>query len=278
MRWAIVGLAVLAVGCSRPEPGGDHQRMSDVAESGPNIGVNRAPGVSLSYNYAFRLPIQRIVSVQEEHASQCEALSAMRCRITGMTYSVGRDRRISASLAVKLAPEIARHFGKQAVDTVIKRGGMLSDAQIDSEESGAAINAVDRDAAAIKAEQERIVAQLAKPGLSSAERTQLQSRLAELAVEERQSQSVRGEAALKLASTPMMFTYRSGDVDPGLSDGPILGAIKDGWANIVAGIAMILTVLITLIPWIVTSAIFVWLWRRFGARLANPRGSGEDPS
>lgn len=274
MRWGIIGLALLIVGCSKSEPEASREDVAASESAGPNVGVTQAPGVSLSYQYGFRLPIERIAAVQEEHAAQCEALTATRCRVTGMTYNVSRNRTISASLQLKLAPEVARRFGKKGVDTVVQRGGMLSDARIDSEESGAVIASVDRDGAAIDTERARINAQLSQPGLGSAERTQLQERLAQLSNEQRQSQAVRGEAALKLASTPMTFLYQSGDVDPGLSDGPILGALKDGWTNIISGVATILTLLITLIPWVTVIALGIWLWRRFGARL----GLRHDPN
>ena len=271
MRWGVIGLALLVLGCSKAEPDGQREEAK-VAEAGaPDVGIARTPGVALSYEYGFRLPIERIAAVQEQHAAQCEALTPARCRITGMNYHVGRNRTVSAALAMKLAPEIARRFGKQGVDIVVRGGGMLADASIESEEAGATIAAVDSDQGAIDAERVRIAGQLARPGLSAAERTPLQARLAALADEGRQGQAARGEAALKLASTPMTFNYESGDVDPGLSDGPIIGAIKDGWANIISGFALILTLLITLAPWIATIAIVVWLWRRFAVRLGLRR-------
>jgi hypothetical protein len=236
------------------------------AASAPNVGVTRSPGVSLTYRYGFRLPAERIAAVQEEHAARCEALTAARCRITGMDYEVRSNRTIAAVLAMKLAPDIARGFGRGGVDVVLKRGGMLSRASIDSEESGAVVDAVDRDNADIAQERGRIEGQLAKPGLSAAERTQLQAQLTDLSNQKRQSAPVRDDAARKLAATPMTFTYLSGKVDPGLSDGPILGAIKDGWANIVAGFAIILRIAITLVPWALVIGLIIGLWRRFGRR------------
>jgi hypothetical protein len=271
MRWAVIAGMLLLAACSKAEHQDAREEVATTAGRAPNVGVTPIAGLSLSYQYGFRVPIERISSIQEEHASQCEALTPARCRITGMTYQVGRDRTISASLQFKLAPDAARRFGKQGVDTVARRGGMLSYARIDSEESGAVVDAVDRDAAAINAERRDINEQLAKPGLSASERTQLQARLAQLADEQRQSSAMRGQAALKLASTPMTFQYESGDVDPGLTDGPILGAVKDGWANIISGVATILAILITLIPWVVTAGLLVWLWRRFGVRLGLRR-------
>ncbi|MCE7797707.1 DUF4349 domain-containing protein [Sphingobium sufflavum] len=268
--WLATTLLLLAA-CGRKPEAAEEKGFADTQALMPNVAVTRVPGMSLTYQYGFRLPAERLAMVQEEHAAQCEVLTPARCRITGMDYQVQRNRTITASLQMKLAPEIARGFGKTGVETVVKRGGMLSGARIDSEESGAEVEAVDRDNAAVEQERSRIVQQPARPGLSAAERTQLQARLDGLSDQKRQSVAVRETAALKLASTPMTFTYVSGNVDPGLSDGPIIGAIKDGWANIVAGFAIILTVLITLLPWAVLAGLLVWLWRRFGRRLFAAR-------
>ncbi|MEO6717587.1 MAG: DUF4349 domain-containing protein [Novosphingobium sp.] len=262
---------MLIAGCSKPanDTSGDHAAT-------PRVGISSAPGVSLTYLYGFRLPVERIASVQEEHAAQCEALAAPRCRIVGMTYDVSRDRTVTASIQFKLAPEMARHFGKQGVDAVVKRGGMLASSKIESEESGTVIADAERDRASVEAERSRIEKQLAQPNLGSPERIELQAKLSELANAIRESQTTRSEAASKLASTPMTFIYESGDVDLSLSDGPILGAIKDGWSNIVAGFALILMMLITVLPWIGTLALIVWLWRRFGARLGSRREPNDE--
>jgi hypothetical protein len=223
--------------------------------------------VAVSYDYSFRLPIERLAGVQEQHAAQCETLGISRCRIVGMTYQALSNRTISATLALKLAPDIARQFGKKGIDAVVSQGGMLAEARIDSEEVGAAMAAVDSEADAIAKERKEIADQLAKAGLGAAERAQLQARLAPLRDTERQGQATKAGAALKLASTPMNFGYESGDVDPGFSDGPILGAIKDGWANIIGGVAVLLVLLISLAPWVATLLFLLWLWRRFGHRL-----------
>lgn len=272
-RTGMVLALLLLAGCGQKPEAADERGFADAEPAVvPNVDVTRVPGVSLTYLYGFRLPAERLVTAQEEHAAQCEALTPTRCRITGMEYEVRRNRTIAASLQMKLAPDIARGFGKRGVDTVLKRGGMLSSARIDSEESGAVVDTADRDAAAIAEERARIDAQLAKPGLPAAERTQLQARLADLSEQKRQSAPIRDDAARKLASTPMTFTYISGTVDPGLSDGPIIGAIKDGWANIVAGFAIILTILITLLPWALVGGLLLWVWQRFGRRIFAAKG------
>ena len=267
MRNSVIVMALFLAACGEKPSEKQAEVMQEPAA--PDVAITRTPGVSLTYRYGFRLPPERVASVQEAHAAQCEALTPTRCRITGMSYQVHRDRTINGSLIMKLAPDIARDFGKKGVAAVAERGGMLTDASIESEESGAVVDAAQSDERAIAEERDRIERQLARPGLPAAERTQLQARLAELSDRRQQTIAVREEAQLKLANTPMTFDYASGQVDPGLNDGPLLGAIKDGWANVVAGIAFLLMLAISLIPWMVSAAgLFLgWLGvRRWLAR------------
>lgn len=258
MRKSVIAMALLLAACGQKP---SEERL-DVAQepAAPDISVTHIPGVSLTYRYGFRLPAERLASVQETHAAQCEALTPARCRITGMNYQVLRDRTITGSLVMKLAPGIARDFGKKGVATVIGHGGMLTDANIDSEESGAVVDAANRDEKANLDERGRIEQQLARSGLPAAERTQLQARLVELSNQRQQTAAAREEAQLKLANTPVTFSYVSGQVDPGLNDGPLLGAIKDGWVNVVASIAFLLMLAITLLPWAVALAGLVAIW------------------
>src|SRR6478736_101847 len=150
MRKAILFLALALVGCSKAEnSGGGGQMVStDLAEEqasngtqGPNVAPSAIAGVAMTYAYQFRLAAPQIAGTQEKHAQQCEALGPTRCRITGMEYHAGRDRSIVGQLSFKLAPELARRFGKQGTDLVIAAGGMLTDAKIDSSDEGSTIAA-----------------------------------------------------------------------------------------------------------------------------------------
>jgi hypothetical protein len=266
LRKAIVALALLAVGCSKAAP--NEERMADVSQkqAAPELRATLTPGVALSYSYSFRLPAARVASAQEKHAMQCEALGAARCRIVGMSYHVVQTRSAQGTLALKLAPELARGFGKQGAATVTEQGGMLSDAEISSVEAGATIAAANRDDQSITSEQQQIARQLASQTLGDDERVQLQSRQAALADARRAAAGTRAEAAALLASTPVTFYYASGVIDTGFRDGPFIGAVKDGWANVVDGSLIMLKLLITLCPWIVLAAVLAWLWRRFGRR------------
>lgn len=260
-------VAVMALaGCGQaPQDGGTEPPAS------PDIRATAIPGIALTYRYGFRVPIGQLSSLQEEHAARCEALTPARCRIAGMTYDVRRDRRIDASLDMRLAPDMARRFGKEGVDAAVRKGGMLMTASIDTKDAGAIGAQVDKAAGTIAAERAEINRQLANPGLSGTERAALRQRLGTLADDDRAAVQARTEAAQLLASTPVTFTYASGEVQTGLTDSPILGAMKDGWANVVSGSATIVMLLITLTPWVAVALFLAWLWRRAAWRFRRDR-------
>ncbi|MDQ4419524.1 DUF4349 domain-containing protein [Sphingobium sp. DEHP117] len=239
---------------------------AEEAVSGPNVGVSSAPGLSLTYRYGFLLPPERVATAQEDHAARCEALGSNLCRISAMSYEVGRDRTISASLQLKLAPQAARQFGREAINLTTKHGGMLTSSRIESEETGQAVASSQAEQKSLAADRARIENQLKRTDLGSAERQELQAQMSTLGSDIRDAQTVQRDASLKLTTTPMTLDYASGNVDQSLSDGPIIGAIKDGWTNIVSGISVIIMIAITLLPWLLTGALVIVLWRKYFRR------------
>ena len=90
-------VAILA-GCSGPT--GPSREASDVQEE-PNISPTAAPGVAWRYSYNYQLRDEVISRVQEAHASACEALGTAKCRITGLSYSVGEDEAVFLNLPTR---------------------------------------------------------------------------------------------------------------------------------------------------------------------------------
>ncbi|HWI85140.1 MAG TPA: hypothetical protein VNT42_02290, partial [Sphingomonas sp.] len=178
MRTVMLVIALALAGCSKEASDGRHltaDMTPNKATSGPDIAPTAVPGVALAYAYAFLLPVENVAKVQEQHATQCEALGVTRCRITGMEYHAER-RQIWGTLSFKLAPGDARQFGKQGLNAVTQSGGMLSEAEINSTDAGTMVASADQDTASVTSEQAEIARQLSRPKLSSTERTQLQQR------------------------------------------------------------------------------------------------------
>jgi hypothetical protein len=262
-------LALLAA-CSRsPDRGdtGDRSRSPQADEraadsaAAPGITPSAAPGVAFNYRYAFRLPAAQISGVQEAHAQACEKLGLARCRITGMSFRRTSDDDIEARLDFKLDPAIARAFGKQGIDVVTHADGLLAEAEITGEDAGSAIQAAGRDEAQQADDLKKIEAQLARTGLGSAERAQLQAQAQQIRDSIHAIQAGKADKQESLARTPMTFAYQSGDMAPG-----VRRSLSNGYDNLVGGLEWMLLAAITLLPWAVL-ALLIWLAiRRFTRR------------
>jgi hypothetical protein len=262
-----LGLILLAAGCGQaPERngggGGSSSSASNAAAdadmAAPGIAPTAAPGVAFNYKYAFRLPAERISGVQEQHALACEKLGLARCRITGMYYHLTGDRDIEARLDFKLDPAIARAFGKQGIDAVNHADGLLVESEITGEEEQSAIDAARRGEADAGERLKQIEAQLARKDLRSPERAELQSQAQQLRDSMAANRAERGEKEAMLATTPMSFSYQSGDMAPG-----VRRSLSQGFDNLVGALEWMLLALITLAPWTAVG-LLAWLgWRRF---------------
>lgn len=242
--------------------------MDAVSESsaGPNVAVTAAPGVAFNYRYAFRLPAERVQGVQEQHAQACEKLGVERCRITGLRYRLVNDD-IEAMLAFKLDPALAREFGKQGIDAVVKAEGMLVDSEISGEDVGSKIAVARRGEGELEEELKRVEEQLARAGLRGSERAELQLQAQQLRERMRASRAVRTEQQESLATTPMTFNYGSGDLAPGFRGRPSLSrALDDAIDNFLGGLAWIFVALVTLLPWAVLIGLLIWGARRLNRR------------
>jgi hypothetical protein len=239
----------------------------------PGIVPTAAPGVAFNYRYGFRLPAQRIATVQRQHAAACEKLGIDRCRITGMHYRLVNDRDIEGMLAFKLDPMIARKFGEEGIDLVANSEGMLVEAEISGEDAGAQITTATRNESRLQEELSKVEAQLQRTGLRSPERAELQMQAERLREQIRANQTTREEKRESLAKTPLVFRYGSGDLAPGFDDdAPIGKALEHAADNVVRGVAAFLLILITLLPWLLL-ALLGWLgWRQLRKRFGGGTG------
>jgi hypothetical protein len=249
-----------------------------VSSRAPGISVTAAPGVAFNYAYAFRLPSPRISPMQEAHAQMCEKLGLARCRITGMRYRLANERDISAVLALKLDPAIAREFGKQATALVTRSEGMLVDQEISGIDAGSSIANANRGEAQIRDDIAKLDAELRRPGLSNVVRDRLLAEAAELRAQLRQLDTGREADRESLARTPMVFNYGSGSLIPGFdTSSPLRDAWEEAAAMFVGALGLIIRLLAALIPFMLLAALAWAVYRRFApARLrAGARAGGR---
>jgi hypothetical protein len=279
MNKSVLLIVALLAACSRQDdshrdssqlPSLREEPAEDVAA--PGVSVTAAPGVAFNYNYAFRLPSNRIGQVQEAHAQACEKLGIDRCRITGMRYRLINQKDVQAMLALRLDPKIARQFGKDASETVTKSDGMLVDQEIAGEDVGSRISGATKTESDLRQELQRIEAELARAPRPVAstnaspaavlDRQGLRDRAEQIREQLRDLSDRKGADQEALAGTPMVFNYGSGSVVPGFDvRSPLRDALQQSADNFVGGFAAILVILITLVPWIVILILAIWAFR-----------------
>ncbi|PJI88260.1 hypothetical protein DAH55_16715 [Sphingomonas koreensis] len=247
------------------EPSAAQDSAAETLEAPAGVAVTAAPGVAFNYRYAFSLPAERISAAQEEHAGACEKLGIARCRITGLRYQLVGEGRVVAMLAFKLDPSLARQFGKEGIAAIQKAEGTLVDAEITGTDAGAEINRIAAERARAQEELTRIDRELARPGLSASERTELQQQRAEIAQRIEAGKTSTSEQRESLANTPMVFDYRSGRAVRGFDAGaPLTSSLDLLAASAQATLAFVLGAIAVLGPplLVLLAGLLAWRWIR----------------
>jgi hypothetical protein len=227
-----------------PEEAADASAMK-----APGIPASVAPNLAFEYRYAFKLPDDKIGAVQEEHAEACEVLGSARCQIVDYRYAQAKESDVEAMMAFKLDPAIARKFGRDAIASVEKAEGVLADGNVTGNNVGGAIEDSQGRSAMLQAQLERLEQRL-KAKLPAKERASLQDRVEEIRRELDNEGEGRRQGEIKLAMTPVQFTYTSDGGVPGFGkDNPFASAFDVSATSFATMVSFVLMVVGALAPW-----------------------------
>lgn len=219
------------------------------AMKAPGIPASVAPNLAFEYRYAFKLPDDKIGAVQEEHAEACEVLGSARCQIIDYKYQQADETSVEAMLAFKLDPAIARKFGRDAIASVEKAEGVLADGNVTGTNVGGGIEDSQGRSALLQAQLERLELRL-KAKLPAKERASLQDRVEEIRRELDNEGEGRRQGEIKLAMTPVQFTYTSDGGVPGFGkDNPFANAFDVSATSFATMVSFVLMVAGALAPW-----------------------------
>src|SRR3954447_3270930 len=270
---------VLCSACSKNEPQQKSANyQSDDSSSPPNIALSAAPGVAFNYAYDFNLPDERISATQEAHASECEKLGLARCRITGMSYSVDQSEQVTAELAVKLDPTIARQFGKSAQQLVQSNDGKLIRLEIGSSDEGEKIEQATKQKSDLSTQISQLQQELAKTKPGTEARANLLSQIQALQQQASGAAQAIGESQATLASTPMEFHYYGRGGVPGFRGNPVREAWQTFVTTVVWLVGILLQALAVLAPVSVLVALLIALWRTRPMRVVRAWIKGPQES
>jgi len=218
-------------------------------------------------------------------AAGCEALGPNRCRITGMLYRVVGEGDVEAMLSFRLDPVLARRFGRAAVQAVTRAEGQLAESEITGEDVGTGIQRAGRDIAQMRSEMAEIERQLARGDLPGGERARLEDQLRELQRAIAGTQAGREEAQDMLATTPMTFSYGSGEFAPRSGPPTLRDSLRRSLEGFLWGASMLLIILVSLLPWALLAGLVWWLiaagrrrWRPDGPRAASATAMEPPPA
>lgn len=219
------------------------------AMKAPGIPASAAPNLAFEYRYAFKLPDEKIGAVQEEHAEACEVLGSARCQIIDYKYQQAAENDVEAILAFKLDPAIARKFGRDAIASVEKAEGVLADGNVTGTNVGGQIEDSQGRSALLQAQLERLEQRL-KAKLPAKERASLQDRVEEIRRELDNEGEGRRQGEVKLAMTPVQFTYTSDGGVPGFGkNNPFASAFDVSATSFATMISFVLMIAGALAPW-----------------------------
>ena len=242
----------------------------------PNISPTAAPGVAWRYSYDYQLADEAISGVQEAHAAACEAMGTAKCRITGLDYQVMDDKSVSASLEVKLAPEIARQFGKSATERVKAADGSLLRTQFNGEDVTPVTSSAGREEQSVSEQIADVEKRLAA-AKSAAERTQLNSELMDLKSRLANAKGTIAGANERVASAPMTFNYYGRGGIAGFRNNPVREAARSFVGSLVTMVTVVLQALALVLPWALLLALLVILARTRAGRAVRRFFSPRDP-
>lgn len=289
LSFIAIAAALVLAGCSQPEA--DEAAATDAAApteaasdavtgSVPNAASvtgadpSLAPGVAFTYDFAFRLPDDQVSLAQDRHVEACARLGRNRCRVANIHYTRKDDGPIDASLNFLVDPALARSFARDAVDLVAGLDGELTNSQVGGVDVGTGIEASQRLSANLGGDLDRIERRLAQPGLSAAERAELQQQAGSLRGDMRGEEVGRHEGEARLATTPVNFTYVGNTGIAGYdSSRPFSSALRASGDSLSAAGAFVLMLAGIALPWalMLGGLIFGWRWIRRRFTAATPQ-------
>lgn len=255
---------------SAPQAAADGTASSSPAATEVQVAL---PQIAYTYSYAFRLPAEQLVAVQEQHLDLCESLGPARCRVVDMKRSASSGDYVEGSLTLQVAAPIARDFGQRVVAAAASGGAETIDRGIAAEDLSKQI--VDT-AARIRTKEalvERLTTLLETRSGNIAQAVEAERAINAAQEELEQARAWLAEMRGRVAMSTFEIGYQSGaPLEGGVSE-PLrdaFGRIGDLFGT---SLAAIITILAIALPWLLVGGLALLLVRRIRRR--RPELSGE---
>lgn len=229
-----------------------------VASKPPAAPVAIAPTIAYTYAYRFRVPAKHLAEVQRAHQAICEALGPTRCVIVNASIE-GRDGGFNAgSLQLRVAPDLAPHFGDRLTAVAAKADGALIGSQVRGEDLTKQVVDAEAGLKARTALRDRLQQLLEHRDGKLADLLEVEQALAQTQGELDAATGLLAELHQRLAMSEVNITYESDLPTIGEDRRPIanaLGNVRDVFST---SLSFVITATAALLPFAAVGAL-VWL-------------------
>lgn len=258
--------------------------MGGAQQGQPSQPTGPAPVLYLAYSYAMGLeiPSQRLAGVMDRHVEACRAAGPRLCQLIGSNRQGDPDSYMQGYVSLRGEPQWLQGFMAGLAAEADQAGGRIVSQSVNSEDLTRQIVDTEARLRALTSLRDRLQELLrSRPGRLS-DLLEVERELARVQGEIDATQSHLAVMRTRVAMSELALNYRSAPRPVG-SDTlePLRHALADFLGIVVAGFAVIITIIAGLIPVAVVVIPLAWLalrWRRRrGGRFLGPKAAPPPP-
>jgi hypothetical protein len=243
-------------------------------QPGSGGAASPAPILYLAYSYqvGLELPADRLAEVMDAHMQECVAAGPRLCQLVSSQRQGDPDSSMRGSLSIRGEPAWLRRYMDQLEGDAESAGGRVRSQATNTEDLTRAIVDTEASLRAMTTLRDRLQRLLAsRPGKLS-DLLEVERELARVQSEIDSQQSNLAVMRTRVAMSELTIGYESA---PRAVASDTFEPLTDSFAGftgiLVHGVAMIVTLIAALLPWVLLIGLIVWLvlaWRkRRGGRL-----------
>ncbi|MCY1171773.1 DUF4349 domain-containing protein [Sphingomonas echinoides] len=255
-------MALMLMGCSKAA--GPASVESDEAAKSNAQTARTTEQIAYTYSFGFKLPGNRIATVQAQHMALCEQLG-QRCHVVSMEQS-GDQRSAGANMEFAVDAGTAKPFGDALVKAVEREGGAVSNRTIQGENLTKQIIDVDARLRGRQALADRLLGIVKTHQGSISDLVAAEKALADVQQDIDTARAELTAARSRVALSTVQISY-SGSAGLGGFTTPIADSFSSFGAVAGMSLAALLSLVAALLPWfipIVGILVLVRWWRRRG--------------
>jgi hypothetical protein len=285
-RATILLAAALTAGCARAPQSVMAMAMDVGGAEGPMAAVAPAAAtaarIAYSYTITYAFDRRTVAKVQGQQLALCHQLGSTRCLVLKSTLNTPGpdDHIVSDQAALLVDASRAGEVNRQLDALAIAGGATLANRQVEAEDVNKQVIDIDARMRAKQALADRLLAIVKSGNGKVGELVEAERAYAATQEELDATRAEQASLAQRVAMSRLTINYAFSDM-PG-RDSPIRASLAATGDTLAASIAVLLTAVIALLPWLVTGIVMLVLIRvvrrKMGWRWPRRPQAGPPPA